>query len=230
MPVRAQPFAARSGPIRSLPQPRLDSGFSLERALCERRSTREFRDAALTLDEVGQVLWAAQDVTREDGLRTAPSAGALYPLELYLVAGNIHGLDAGVYHYRPQGHELNQIADRDRRVALAAASLGQECVAGAAVVLAFSAVERRTLRKYGSRGHQYIRLEAGHAAQNAFLQAVVLGLGAVVVGAFEEDAVQRALQLPETETPLYLISLGHPCGHPSASTGRSPTVPRPATG
>lgn len=214
MPVHAQPFTARPGTIRSLPQPRRDSGFSLERVLWERRSTREFRDAALTLDEVGQVLWAAQGVTREDGLRTAPSAGALYPLELYLVAGNIHDLDAGIYHYQPHGHGLNQMAESDRRVALATASLGQECVAGAAAVLAFCAVEQRTLRKYGSRGHQYIRLEAGHAAQNAFLQAVVLGLGAVAVGAFEEDAVRRALQLPETETPLYLMSLGRPCGHP----------------
>lgn len=200
----------RSGDALSLPAPRQDSGFSLERALHERRSVREFGKTALTQDEVSQLLWAAQGITSRDGLRAAPSAGALYPLELYLVAGVVRDLDPGVYRYAPAGHKLVKIIAGDQRHKLAAAAHGQDSVADAAAMLVFTAVERRTTRKYGSRGVRYVHIETGHAAQNVFLQATALGLGAVVVGAFDDDAVGALLQLPQGETPLYLMPLGRP--------------------
>jgi len=200
----------RSGDALSLPAPRRDSGFSIERALHERRSVREFGKTALTREEVSQLLWAAQGVTGRDGLRAAPSAGALYPLELYLVAGMVRDLDPGVYKYAPAGHRLMKIIAGDQRHDLALAAHGQDCVADAPAVLVFTAVERRTTRKYGSRGVRYVHIETGHAAQNVFLQATALGLGTVVVGAFGDDAVGELLQLPEGEVPLYLMPLGRP--------------------
>lgn len=201
---------ARSTDRISLPAPRQDSGFSLERALHERRSVREFGKTALTQQEVSQFLWAAQGITSRDGLRTAPSAGALYPLELYLAAGNVQNLDPGIYKYVSAGHKLKKIMAGDQRRELAAAALGQDCVANAAAVLVFAAVERRTTRKYASRGVRYMHIEVGHAAQNVFLQATALGLGAVVVGAFDDDRLRETLKLPEGEAPLYLMPLGRP--------------------
>lgn len=209
-PIIAAVTMTQSTDRISLPAPRQDSGFSLERALSERRSVREFGNAALTQDEVSQLLWAAQGITSRDGLRTAPSAGALYPLELYLVAGHVENLDPGIYKYVSAGHKLMKIMAGDQRRKLAAASLGQDSVADAAVVLVFTAVERRTTRKYGSRGMRYVHIEIGHASQNVFLQATALGLRTVVVGAFEDGAVGELLHLPEGEAPLYLMPLGQP--------------------
>jgi SagB-type dehydrogenase family enzyme len=200
----------RSGDAISLPAPRQGSGFSLERALHERRSVREFGKTALTQEEVSQLLWAAQGITSRDGLRTAPSAGALHPLELYLAAGNVQNLDPGIYKYVPPGHKLKKIMAGDQRRELAAAALSQDYVANAAAVLVFTAVERRTTRKYGSRGVRYMHIEVGHAAQNVFLQATALGLGAVVVGAFDDDRLRELLKLPEGEAPSYLMPLGRP--------------------
>jgi SagB-type dehydrogenase family enzyme len=209
-PIIAAVTMTQSTDRISLPAPRQDSGFSLERALSERRSVREFGNAALTQDEVSQLLWAAQGVTSRDGLRTAPSAGALYPLELYLVVGMVRDLDPGVYKYAPAGHKLMKIIAGDQRHKLALAAHGQDAVADAAAVLVFTAVERRTTRKYGSRGVRYVHIEIGHASQNVFLEATALGLGAVVVGAFEDGAVGELLHLPEGEAPLYLMPLGRP--------------------
>ena len=200
----------RSGDTLSLPAPRQNSDYSIERALHERRSVREFGKTALTQDEVSQLLWAAQGITSRDGLRTAPSAGALYPLELYLVVGMVRDLDPGVYKYAAAGHKLTKLSTGDQRHKFAAAAHGQDSVADAAAVLVFTAVERRTTRKYGSRGLRYIHIEVGHVSQNVFLEATALGLGAVVVGAFEDDAVRELLQLPEGEAPLYLMPLGRP--------------------
>lgn len=207
-PMIAAVTMARSTERITLPAPRQESDFSLERALSERRSIREFGAAALTKEEVSQLLWAAQGVTNRDGLRTAPSAGALYPLELYLAAGNIQNLEPGVYKYIPAGHMLMKIMAGDPRRKLADASLGQDSVATAAAVLVFAAVERRTTRKYGHRGVRYIHIEVGHAAQNVFLEATALGLGAVVVGAFDDDRLRETLNLPEGESPFYLMPLG----------------------
>lgn len=208
--VDAAETMTRSPETISLPAPRQDSGVSLERTLRERRSVREFGRAALTLDELSQLLWAAQGITNRDGLRTAPSAGALYPLVVYVVAGTVQNLEPGIYKYVPAGHKLMRTIADDQRRQLAAAALGQDPVAEAAAVLVFTAMEKRTTRKYGERGVRYIHLETGHASQNVFLQATALGLATVVVGAFEDEAVGALLKLSPDEVPLYLMPLGRP--------------------
>jgi SagB-type dehydrogenase family enzyme len=193
-----------------LPAARRDSGVPLEKALSERRSVREFRAAALSLAEIGQLLWAAQGVTVRGGYRTAPSAGALYPLELYAVAARVEGLAAGVYRYDPAGHGLVAVAGQNRGAELARAAYGQDWLSEAPVILVLTGFEHRTTRKYGRRGERYVLLEAGHAAQNALLQAVALGLGATVVGAFDDERVGKVLGLEAEERPLYLIPVGRP--------------------
>jgi len=191
-----------------LPHPRFDSGTSVEKALLNRRSIREYRDEPLTLAEIGQLLWAAQGVTTPRGLRTAPSAGALYPLELYVVAGNVKGLTAGTYRYRPQSHTLAPILNGDKRGELCAAALNQTPIKKAPASLVFSAVFAPTTNKYGKRGVRYVYMDHGHAAQNVYLQAVALNLGTVVMGAFDDDAVRRAMSLPPGEEPLSIMPVG----------------------
>jgi SagB-type dehydrogenase family enzyme len=190
-----------------LPPPILEGGTSLEETLARRRSVREFDDTPLTAAELGQLLWAAQGLTSERGLRTAPSAGALYPLELYVVTAG------GVFHYEPRGHQLSAVRGEDRRAALYEAALSQEAVLQAPAVFVVTAVYARTEQKYGAqRSPRYVHLEAGHAAQNLLLQAVALGLGAVPIGAFQDEQVQETLGLPPDHEPLYLIPAGHPRG------------------
>ena len=194
----------------ALPTPRVSSEVSLETTLSTRLSIREYSDEPLSLAEVSQLLWAAQGITRSDGGRTSPSAGALYPLELYLVAGTVSGLDVGVYHYRSGDHELARLSSGDCRNQLADAALSQECVRDGTAVLAVSTVYARTTGKYGERGLRYVYMEAGHAVQNVCLQATALGLGSVPVGAFDDDRVREVLRLPNDETVLYLIPVGRP--------------------
>lgn len=193
-----------------LPQPRTDSTVSVERALQLRRSVRNFSASAITLNEIAQLLWSAQGITHAEGLRTAPSAGALYPLEIILVAGRIGGLEPAIYRYSPARHELTVIAAGDRRIGLARAALEQQWMQKAAAVIVFCAVEKRTTRKYGNRGVAYVYIEVGHAAQNVFLQAQALGLGAAVVGAFDEAQTASLLQLPNEQKPMYLMPVGKP--------------------
>lgn len=209
-PKRAEPApAASSGERIALPPPRTDGGTPVERALHRRRSVRHYGDAPLTLAEAGQLLWAAQGITEpRKGLRAAPSAGATFPLEVHLVSGNIEGIGRGVYRYHPAGHAILIVRDGDVRDELAAAALGQAWVARAAAVLVLSAEYERTTRRYRERGIRYVHMEAGHAAQNACLQAVALGLGTVVVAAFDDEWVRRVLRLPEGEHPLYLVPVG----------------------
>ena len=199
---------AQSSEYISLPKPTKTSERSLEQLLEQRRSVRAFRKAPLRLAEVGQLLWAAQGISDPRGFRTAPSAGALYPLELYVVAGAVDGLPPAVYHYHPKGHRLVETSDGDRRQALARAALGQSWVRDAAAVVVFAAIFKRTTRKYGNRGVRYVHMEVGHAAQNLFLQAEALGLGTVVVGAFDDEEVNTTLQLPSNMQPLMLMPVG----------------------
>jgi SagB-type dehydrogenase family enzyme len=193
-----------TAPTIELPAPRTSGPMPLERALAERRSVRAFTDEPLSLEELSQLLWAAQGITAEWGGRTAPSAGALYPLEVYAATPD------GVYRYVPEDHGLEPLATGDLRPALAGAALGQEAIRDAPVVLVIAAVFRRTEVKYGARAERYVHLEAGHAAQNVLLQAVALGLGGVPIGAFSDRDVQRVLGLPADHAPLYLIPVGHP--------------------
>ena len=197
-----------TGTVITLPAPRLSSEVSLEETLHQRRSVRDYSNEPLTLAEVSQLLWAAEGVTAEWGGRTAPSAGALYPLEVYVIAGNVDKLAPGVYKYRPDGHALVQLGDEDVRVELAEAALDQTWVEDGAIDIVISAVYERTTTKYGDRGVRYVHMEAGHAAQNICLQATALGLGVVTVGAFDDDQVKDVVGMLENEFPLYVIPVG----------------------
>jgi SagB-type dehydrogenase family enzyme len=183
---------------------------SLETALDRRESVRSFAEEPLPLKQVAQLLWAAQGVTHAERYRTAPSAGALYPLEVYLVAGEVEGLPAGTYRYVPASHDLVHVAKGDRRAALAEAALGQTWVGEAPAVLVIAAVFERTRSKYGERAARYVPIEAGAAGQNVLLQATDLGLGSVMVGAFRDEKVSGVVGLREREKPLLLIPVGTP--------------------
>ena len=191
-----------------LPEPRYSSGISIETALRERRSVRSYTDEPLTVEEVSQLLWAAQGITNERGFRTAPSGGALYPLELYILAGNVSGLSDGLYRYIPQGHQLVKIRNGDMRTELYEATLNQSSVNTAPIVLVFSSVWQRITKKYGERGKRYAIIESGHAAQNVYLQAVSLGLGTVAVGAFRDNDVKSVIGMKDGEDPLYILPVG----------------------
>lgn len=191
-----------------LAQPRQDGNVSLEACIRQRRSRRSFRDQALTKEEVGQLLWAAQGVTAPDGGRAVPSAGALYPLELSIVAGNVTSLVAGVYRYLTHRHELVLARSGDQREGLIDAAFGQDWIATAPACICVAAVFARTTVKYGDRGHGYVYLEAGHTAENVMLQAVALGLATTMVGAFSDEKVSRLLRLKPNEIPLCLIPIG----------------------
>jgi SagB-type dehydrogenase family enzyme len=186
-----------------LPEPASDGGISVEAALAKRESVRHFASIPLTLSQISQIFWAAQGITRDGGGRTAPSAGALYPLELYLA------LRDGFFHYVPRRHQLVHVSDHDHIDDLASVALGQQCIRESSAVVVIAAVYERIERKYGSRGERYVKVEAGHAAQNILLQAVSQGIGAVPVGAFHDDDVRKVLSLPSDHEPLYLIPLGH---------------------
>jgi SagB-type dehydrogenase family enzyme len=193
-----------------LPAARTKSEVSLEQCIAARRSIRAFKKAPLALAEIGQLLWAAQGVTGPQGKRAAPSAGALYPLETYLVAGDVAELPPGVYRYSPRRHELLPLAAGDKREELAAAAWDQECIRNAAAIVAFTAVYRRVTRKYKEMGARLVDMEVGHAAENVVLQAVALGLGAVVVGAICPDAIKKILRPGAGEEPLLTVALGKP--------------------
>lgn len=191
-----------------LPAPHDDGRCSVESALRQRRSVRTYTEAPLTMAEVSQLVWAAQGITHADGLRTAPSAGALYPLMVSLVVGSVHTLSPGIYTYQPRSHGLVRVADGDNRAELSAAALEQSWMQESAVVIALSAIYERTTARYGERGLRYVHMEVGHAAQNIQLQAVSLNLGTVVVGAFDDRKVQRLLHLTTRAVPLSLMPVG----------------------
>ena len=182
--------------------------MSLEEVLSQRRSIRSYAKEPLSLNELAQLLWAAQGSTGPGGLRTAPSAGATYPLETYAIVGQVEGLEPGLYHYEPESHSLSLVKQGDFRTELSEASLKQSQVANAAVSLLFSAVYDRTTGFYGDRGQMYVHMDVGHAAQNVLLQATALGLGSVPVGAFRTRTVAALLGLPEGELPLYIVPVG----------------------
>ena len=191
-----------------LPKPRLDSNVSLEQTLLKRRSVRDYTGEPLTLKEVSQLLWAAQGITDPMGLRTAPSAGGTYPLEIYLVVGDVKDLPMGIYHYQPVGHKLIKILDGDMRTELSTAALEQVWVKEGAVDIIITAIYERTTERYGERGIRYVHMEAGHAAQNVYLQAVALNLGTVSIGAFYDDQIKEILNLNQQEQPLYIMPVG----------------------
>jgi len=191
-----------------LPLPRLDGSVSLEQALRDRRSVREYAEEPLTPGEVSQLLWAAQGVTADWGARTAPSAGALFPLETYLVVGDVSDLEPGVYRYRPDEHDLLRIGGGDRRTLLSETAGEQPWVHEAAAGIVIGGVYGRTEEKYGDRGERYVHMEAGHAVQNVLLQATALGLSCVPVAGFSGDDARAVLGTPEDVDLLYIVPVG----------------------
>lgn len=190
----------------TLPAPRTSGPVSLETTIAQRRSTRRYTPEGLSLEQVGQLLWAAQGITGgRDVLRAAPSAGACHPLFLYACHAD------GVWRYHPQGHYLTRYLEQDVREDLVAAAWRQEFIAEVPYVFVISAIFERTTQRYGERGQlRYVPMDVGHAAQNLLLQAVALGLASVPVGAFDDAAVKKVLTLPEQEKPLYILPVGHP--------------------
>jgi SagB-type dehydrogenase family enzyme len=200
--------AGLMGDVIELPAPIHKSDTSVEQTLLQRRSVREYAQQPLTLAEVSQMLWAAQGVTDPEGKRTAPSAGALYPLEVYLLAGEVEGLSQGIYRYLPDEHSLIITVQADRRSALSQAALDQESVAQAPAVIVLSGVYERTTVKYGERGIRYVHMEVGSAAQNVYLQSAAMGLGTVFIGAFHDEEVKQVLSLSAEERPLCIMPVG----------------------
>ncbi|MCP4605790.1 MAG: SagB/ThcOx family dehydrogenase [Proteobacteria bacterium] len=185
-----------------LPLPRLSSEISLEETLSRRHSVRSYTKKQLTMEEISQLLWAAQGITHNDDNRTSPSAGALYPMEIY-VATTEH-----LYHYLPDGHRAETLADDNMCQALS--TTAQRFMGDAPIIIVITGVVSRTAGKYGDRAERYVKLEAGHVAQNILLQAVALDLGGVSVGAFQDEEVTKVLNLPAEHEPLYLIPVGYP--------------------
>lgn len=195
---------ASIGQTIRLPAPDAKGTVTLEQAIARRRSRRNFSPDALSPEQIGQLLWSAQGVTSEEGLRAAPSAGAMYPLEIYLACAH------GLFQYLPHEHALQKKSAEDLRPALAAAALGQDFIARAPASVIFTAVFHRTMSRYGERGRRYVHMDAGYAAENVHLQAEALGLASVSVGAFDDRAVARILALPPNEEPLLIIAVGRP--------------------
>lgn len=194
---------AKGGQMINLPAPELKGAVSVEEALAKRESVRQFSPVPLAPQQISQLLWAAQGVTRKRGGRTAPSAGALYPLEVYLATRD------GLFHYIPSGHSLIKTSGQNLISSIAGAALGQSAVLEAPAVFVICAVYERTSGKYRDRAERYVKIEVGHAAQNILIQAAAMGLGAVPIGAFDDRMIQRSLQLPPDRQPLYIIPVGH---------------------
>lgn len=187
----------------SLPVPKPKGKTSLEEVIIKRRSKRDFSNRKLDIDQISKLLWAAKSV---------PSAGGLYPLEIYVVAGEerIKGVKAGVYRFLTKEQAIEKHKDGDLRNDLARAALGQDFISEAPVSLVIAAEYERTTSKYGERGIRYVHIEVGHVGENIYLQAEALGLGTVAVGAFNDQEISRLLNLPSNHKPLYIMPVGWP--------------------
>jgi len=187
-----------------LPKPKEKGTSSIEETLNKRRSVRDYKRGALSLEQVSQLLWAGSG--RNLYRRTAPSAGATYPLETYLAVGEVEGLEPGIYHYSSPRHSLEMTNEEDVRNKLSRAALGQEMIEEAPICIIIAAVYGRTTRHYGQRGNRYVHMEVGHVGQNISLQAISLNLGTVMIGAFEDEEIKEVLRIEEE--PLYIIPVG----------------------
>jgi len=206
------------GPVIVLPQPRLSSDVSVEEAMQNRRSIRCYDDSPLTITEISQLLWSGYGLTYQvenppdflrGGLRTAPSAGALYPLELYLVVRNVTDLDPGIYWYKSETHELMCIEGEDCWEEFSSAGFDQLHFETAAAAIVYSAVFERCSEKYGDRGRErYVCMDLGHSAENVYLQAYALNIGTCAIGSFSDLALKQVIGMPRAEVPLYIMPLG----------------------
>jgi len=199
-----------TGSVRmKLPKPNLKGTVSVEEAIARRRSIRRFKKRPLTIKQISQLLWACQGITDPiNKLRAAPSAGATYPFETYVVVGDVEGLEDGVYHYEPETHSITLVRSGDLRRLLAIACLRQMFIEEAPATIVLAAVFERTKRYYGERAYRYISMEAGHIGENLHLQCVAMGLGTVMVGAFYDNDVKTVLGIDEH--PLYVMPVGYP--------------------
>lgn len=201
----------KEAPIK-LPPPIQKGKISIEEAISKRRSFRRFRAQPISLAQLSQLLWSAQGITSPSRRRAVPSAGATYPLEIFVLIGEhgIESLAAGIYHYDVDNHSLSLHMKGDLRQKLADTALGQSFIANCPVDIVVCALHHRTAYRYGRRGERYVHMEVGHVGQNVSLQAVALGLATVMVGAFEDEEVGRVLKLEEQIKPLYIIPIGKP--------------------
>ena len=187
-----------------LPEPKIKGEMSLEESILKRRSIRSFAPKELSSEEISQILWAAQGITeKRRGLRAAPSAGALYPLEIYIIKKD------GIFHYIIADHSLKQVGNDDVRGDIVRAAWGQSFIQEAPVSVIICAVRSRITSRYGGRGNRYVDIEVGHAAENLHLQAVALGLASVPIGAFTDSEVKKILGLPRNTEPIYIIPVGY---------------------
>ena len=187
-----------------LPKPKTKGEMSLEESIKKRRSARSFITQELSLEQISQLLWATQGITEESrGFRAAPSAGALYPLEIYLIKSD------GVFYYNIENHSLKKLNNNDVRGEIVRAAWGQSFIQQAPVSIIISAVRSRTTARYGGRGNRYVDIEVGHAAENLHLQAIALGLASVPIGAFTDSEVKKILGLPRDTDPIYIVPIGY---------------------
>jgi len=196
-----------------LPPPITEGEISLEEAMAKRRSVRKFTANPVSQSQLSQILWAAQGISNGTWkYRTTPSAGATYPLEIFIFCGEgcIEGMEAGVYHYVTADHCLTMLHKEDMRPALAEAALSQDCVREAPLDIVICALYQRTAFSYGKRGERYVHIEAGHVGQNIYLQAVAFGLGTVAIGAFNDEQVGEVLKLDGQYQALYIMPVGNP--------------------
>ncbi|MCP4349781.1 MAG: SagB/ThcOx family dehydrogenase [Desulfobacterales bacterium] len=212
------PGQGKSGKLKNkgekmnLPKPVTDGNISLEQTIKNRRTIRSFESKPLKIEQLSQLLWAAQGITEDRGFkRAAPSGGALYPMDIYTVAGNngVENLSPGIYHYAPANHSVKLITEGDLRNDVAGASLWQSWMAKAPVNLVITADYARICSKYGDRGVRYAMLEAGHVGQNIFLQAVAIGMGAGIVGAFDDNKLISIMNIPKSHEPLLAMPVGY---------------------
>ena len=209
--TKRNPITLKGGGSMKLPDPALDGDVSIEKAIHQRRTIRSFESTTMSLKHLSQVLWAAQGITDPKGfMRAAPSAGALYPMDIYIAAGreSVEKLESGVYHYMSGTHSLSLVTHGDVRTDIAMASLGQMWMARTPLTLVITAEYKRIMGKYGRRGVRYAMIEAGHIGQNIFLQSQALGLAAGIVGAFEDREVIRVTGIPDTHEPLLIMPVG----------------------
>lgn len=196
------------GTMISLPQPITDGHVSLEKSMSLRRSVRTYKNQPLSIQELSQLLWAGQGVTNERGFRTAPSAGATFPIELFVVVNNVQGLKKGIYHYIIGEHKLKLVDVRQVEKELARAALSQSMISDGGVVIILTAIFERTTQRYGERGIRYIHNEIGHVSQNIHLQVAALNLGTVVIGAYRDEEVEAILNLGNEIRVLYMMPIG----------------------
>ena len=196
-----------------LPLPSQKGSVPLEAAIAKRRSVRDFTPEPISQSQLSQILWAAQGISDTgERLRAVPSAGATYPLEIFVVCGEkgAEGINGGIYHYNINSHSLTLHYASDVRLELSRAALDQEFIYQAPVDIVICALYERTAMKYGVRGERYVHFEVGHAGQNIYLQTTAIGLATVAIGAFYDEQVREVLRLDKQYRPLYIMPVGKP--------------------